>query len=277
MKQWILFAALCSMPLTMMAQDDDMYFVPTKENVAKEAENYGMPKSTYYSGSKRSIDDYNGRLSSSITPVDSLGNEVETDDYQYTRRLTRFDDYSPSLAYWQGYRDGSWSSPWYFNRYYYSVYDPWFDPWYDYMYYGDYYSWYSPWRYGWYGSYYRPWGYYSWYTPYYYYGGGRRYTEYHTKSPSINYYNRRNYYNNGTRRTSDGRRVDVRSGNVGSGTRTSYITGNQNTTSRSNSGSRSSNNSFSGGSRSSSGSGMRSTTSGSGSRSGGGRVGGGRR
>jgi hypothetical protein len=280
MKKFILLTAVCSLSLNMMAQDDDMYFVPTKENVAKEAESYGMPKSTYYSGSNRSVDDYNGRLSSSVTPVDSLGNEIETDDYQYTRRMTRFDDYSPSVAYWQGYRDGSWSSPWYFNRYYYSVYDPWFDPWYDTMYYYDsYYGWYSPWRYGWYySSYYRPWGYYSWYTPIYY-GGGRLYSEHHTKSPSINYYNRRNYSNNGTRRTSDGRRIDVRSGNVGSGSRTSYNSGNQTRTSRSDSGSRPSNSSFSGGSRSSSGSSMRSTgTSSGGSRSGGGgRVGGGRR
>jgi hypothetical protein len=176
MKKFILLTAVCSLSLNMMAQDDDMYFVPTKENVAKEAESYGMPKSTYYSGSNRSVDDYNGRLSSSVTPVDSLGNEIETDDYQYTRRMTRFDDYSPSVAYWQGYRDGSWSSPWYFNRYYYSVYDPWFDPWYDTMYYYDsYYGWYSPWRYGWYySSYYRPWGYYSWYTPIYYGGGSYR-------------------------------------------------------------------------------------------------------
>ena len=127
-----------------------MYFVPTKENVAKETENYGMPKSTYYSGSNRSVDDYNGRLSSSVTPIDSVGQEVESDDYKYTRQLSRFDDYSPSQAYWEGYRDGRWSSPWYYGRY------------------------------GWYSSYYyRPWGYYSWYTPVYYHGVGRHVTTRH--------------------------------------------------------------------------------------------------
>ena len=178
MKKWILLAAICSLPLQLMAQDDDMYFVPTKENVAKELEDYGMPRNTYYSGSNRSVDDYNGRLSSSVTPVDSLGNEVETEDYQYTRQLSRFDDYSPSQAYWEGYRDGRWLSPWYYGRYgwYSTWYDPWYaswyDPWYDSWYYTGYYGYYSPWRYGWYSSYYyRPWGYYSWYTPIYYHGG----------------------------------------------------------------------------------------------------------
>ena len=178
MKKWILLAAVCSLPLLMMAQDDDMYFVPTKENVAKEAETWGMPKKTYYSGSNRSVDDYNGRLSSTVTPIDSLGKEVETDDYKYTRQLSRFDDYTPSQANWEGYRDGRWTSPWYYDRYgwYSTWYDPWYiswyDPWYDPWYYGGYYGWNSSWRYGWYGSYYRPWGYYySWYTPIYYYGG----------------------------------------------------------------------------------------------------------
>ena len=184
MKKWILLAAVCSLPFGMMAQDDDMYFVPTKENVAKESKNYGMPSNTYYSGSNRSVDDYNGRLSSSVTPIDSAGKEVENDDYKYTRRLSRFDDYTPSQAYWEGYRDGRWSSPWYYSRYglysswydpwYSSWYDPWYnswyDPWYDSWYYGGYYGW-SSWRYGWYGSYYRPWGYYGYYTPIYYIGG----------------------------------------------------------------------------------------------------------
>ncbi len=182
MKKWILLAAICSLPLQLMAQDDDMYFVPTKENVTKEAENYGMPRKTYYSGSNRSIDEYNGRLSSTVTPIDSMGQEVESDDYKYTRQLSRFDDYTPSKAYWEGYRDGRWNSPWYYGRYgwystwydpwYASWYDPWYASWYDPWYYGGYYGWTSSWRYGWYSSYYyRPLGYYNWYTPIYYRGG----------------------------------------------------------------------------------------------------------
>ena len=176
---------LGALPLTMMAQDDDMYFVPTKENKAKEAETYGMPLKTYYAGTSRSVDDYNRQIRSSVTPIDSLGNDIidfsavrgvypdstyqETEDFQLTRRMSRFDDYTPSEAYWDGYRDGRWSSPWFYSSWYsWYDYDPWYwnNPWY----YGGYYSWYSPWRYGYYG-YYSPW-YYSWYGPHWY-GGGR--------------------------------------------------------------------------------------------------------
>ena len=59
MKKLLLLTVIAALPLGLMAQDDDMYFVPTKENVAKETKNYGMPKKTYYSGSNRSVDEYN--------------------------------------------------------------------------------------------------------------------------------------------------------------------------------------------------------------------------
>ena len=192
MKKLVLLSVLFgAMPFTMMAQDDDLYFVPTKENVAKEAEKYGMPTDTYYAGSTRSTDEYNRRAWSRVAPIDSAGNDIidfsaergvypdsafnEVQDYKYTRRMSRFDDYSPSVAYWEGYRDGRWSSPWYYSSYY-SWYDPWYyDPWYYDTYWGwrspYYYSaWYSPWRYhyGWYGP-----RYYGWYGPRYYsYRGG---------------------------------------------------------------------------------------------------------
>jgi len=186
------------MPISMMAQDDDMYFVPTKENVAKEAKTYGMPTNTYYAGSSRSVDDYNRRAWSTVEPVDSLGNDIidfsavrgvypdsaysemaDNGDYQLTRQMSRFDDYTPSDAYWEGYRDGRWMSPWYSSRYYnswYSWYDPWYwnDPWY---YPGWHYGWYDPWYYG----YYSPWrpGYYG----YYGYGGwgGSYHGSYHPR------------------------------------------------------------------------------------------------
>ena len=182
-----LFAFL---PFSLMAQDDDMYFVPTKENVAKEAKKYGMPKDTYYSGSQRSVDDYNRRAWSTVTPVDSAGNDIiefsavrgvypdsaytevqEDNDYQLTRRMSRFDDYAPAQAYWDGYRAGRWSSPWYSS--YYSWYDPW--------YYDSWYYWNDPWYYtGWHGGWYSPWYYGGWYSPWRYgyyghrgwYGGG---------------------------------------------------------------------------------------------------------
>ena len=173
------------LPLSMMAQDDDMYFVPTKENVAKEAKSYGLPKNTYYSGSDRSVDDYNRRAWSSVVPIDSAGNDIidfsavrgvyqedtlfqeqADNDYRYTRQMSRFDeDYSPSSAYWEGYKAGRWSSPWYYSRWYGGWYDPWYygDPWF-------YSNWYGPsWYYGgWYGGWYAGW--YDYYRPYYYGG-----------------------------------------------------------------------------------------------------------
>ena len=179
MKKLVLLTVLLgAMPITMMAQDDDLYFVPTKENVAKEAEKYGMPSNTYYAGSTRSADEYNRRAWSRVAPIDSAGNDIidfsaekgvypdsafnEVNDYKYTRRMSRFDDYTPTAAYWAGYRDGRWMSPWYYNSYY-SWYDPWYSPWS----YGGYYGWYDPW--------YSPWYYSSWYSPwgyrYGYYGG----------------------------------------------------------------------------------------------------------
>ena len=186
MKKWILLTMVSVLPMTMMAQDDDMYFVPTKENVAKEVKNWGMPKDTYYSGSNRSVDDYNQRK---VYSSDSTGNDIinfsavrgvypdsiymdssASSDYQYTKQLSRFDDYSPSDIYWEGYRDGRWSSPWYYNSAYYPWYDAWYDPWYT-PYYNwryHYYGWGWGWNWGWYGGYYDPWYYH--YRPVYYSG-----------------------------------------------------------------------------------------------------------
>ena len=56
--------------------------------------------------------------------------------------MSRFEDYTPSDAYWAGYRDGRWTSPWYYSSYY-----PWYDSWYDPWYYGSYWGWYSPYYY----------------------------------------------------------------------------------------------------------------------------------
>ncbi len=172
--------ALMLMPLTATAQDD-MYFVPTKSNVKKSAEKYGMPKDTYYCGSKRDVDEYNRRLKSKVEVIsdDALlaGNSLadndtlvtdtlvgdtivfiaekgvypkdnarmqSDNDYKYTRNMSRWDNYEVSNAYWNGYNDGR------FNR------------WYGWS------SFYDPWYYSWYGGYY----------PYYpiYVGGGGHHT-----------------------------------------------------------------------------------------------------
>ena len=179
----LLFLSLVmgSMPLSMMAQDDDMYFVPSKERVVEQRSTYGMPAHTYYSGSTRSVDEYNRRGSAYqyFNPADS-SDIIAFDavqglypdslgDYQLTREMARWDGYTPSDSYWEGYDRGrrdswGWHSPWYYS-YYYPWYSSWYyDPWY--------YSWYDPWYYGYYGWH----GYYSsWYHPWYYggyYGGG---------------------------------------------------------------------------------------------------------
>lgn len=174
--------------LSSLAQDDDMYFVPTKKNVARDRATYGIPADTYYSGSMRSVDEYNRRWASSyeVLPVDTgdiisfAGVEgVYPDslgDFSLTQRMTRFDGYEPSAAYWAGYSRGysdswGWHSPWYYS--YYPWYDWFYDPWY-------YDSWYWGGWYGWYGPWYSPWyrGYYSYYDPWYYSGGGVTYAHY---------------------------------------------------------------------------------------------------
>lgn len=193
MKKLLLLSVLLgAMPLTMMAQDD-LYFTPKKQ----EAQTIGSSvvtdgQAVIHSGSQRSVDDYNrrGAYSSYFQKIgtDSLGNDIiefhtsasdltdtlsiypgtdvnydSDDDYTYSRRLTRFDDY-----YWD---------PLYYHRFGYRPYWAyrwgWYDPWYD-IYDPWYYGWYDPWLYGYHGYYgygYYGWGYgypYRWYDPWYY-------------------------------------------------------------------------------------------------------------
>lgn len=193
MKKWLFLTSVLVLPLSLLAQDDDMYFVPTKENVAKVKKNWGMPSDTYYSGSNRSVNEYNRapgttqQQSKDVVDFTSAPRSnaeapmhfrAENQDYQLTRQLERFEGYTaPSEIYWDGYRDGQWSASWA------STYYPWYDPWYDPWYYGGYWgwrygwgrpgiyvgvSWGRPW--GWYGWYHRPY-HYAWHRPYYRYGG----------------------------------------------------------------------------------------------------------
>ena len=177
-KRFLLSLMLGAFALSGMSQDD-MYFVPSKRSNARVHDVRVAPSDTYYSGSSRSVDDYNRRWASNyevlpadtgdivnFSPVegvypDSLG------DFALTQRMTRFDGYEPSTAYWEGYAQGrrdyiGWHSPWYYSSYY-----PWYSSWYYDPWYWD--SWYwDPW-------YYRPWGwggYYSYYYPYYGYSWG---------------------------------------------------------------------------------------------------------
>ena len=180
-----------AMPLTMAAQDDDLYFTPKKSSkdapVKIDRDVYDRP--AYYCGSPRNVDEYNrrGKLKSYYQKIgtDSLGNDViefhegdgtygtadldstitiypgseryydEDSDFAYSRRMGRFDDF-----YWDPAFYGYYGSPYW--RGYYGWYDPWYDPWY-----GPYYT-------GWYGRWHNPWfyGYYGWGYPYYGWGGG---------------------------------------------------------------------------------------------------------
>ncbi len=226
---------------TATAQDDDLYFVPKKtaETVMPTAKSPTVADApTYYCGSNRDVDEYNrrGRFHSTYQPIGE-GNDiidfvagdglypdstyVDTlfaapqadywdegfdDDYYYSRRMSRFDDYY------------GWYDPWYYGRWGYGSY--WraglgYYPWYDSWYYPWYSGWYDPWYYGYgWGGWY---GYRSWYSPWYYgYGGYYRpyhYT-YYTSGVSGTQ-NHGHYSYNGPRGTSNGRTTTFGNGRFG--------------------------------------------------------------
>ena len=244
MKKLLLISMLVgAMPLAMMAQDDDLYFVSKKKKstVVEEAQDhFGMPKDTYYAGSNRSVDEYNRRFRSQ---VEQIGDSSKVDvisfngekgiypdslfeDFELTKKMARFDEYQLDSAYWAGFKSGretwwGWHSPWYYSRWgwYDPWYDPWFYPWYD--------PWYNPWyytswRWGWYDSWYYG-GYWGWGYPYYYRpivvvgGGGRRVNTIGTGTIRRNgstYGSRRGggYYGNNSRFSSLRQRANAMSG-----------------------------------------------------------------
>ena len=212
MKKVMLISLLIgALPLSMVAQDDDLYFVPKKSNkVEKVTYNYGQPRETVYSGSNRSVDEYNRRVSS-YEPIDSASSDIidfngelgvypdSLEDFRLTKKMERFDDYSLSdnAAYWAGYQqarsDIMWHTPWYYRTYGLGWYG-WYDPWY----YSGWYGFYDPlyytsWHFGWWDPWYDYlyYGYY-WYNPYYHYnytywgGGGNRLGHYNGNAGTIN-------------------------------------------------------------------------------------------
>lgn len=294
MGKWILPVCLFAfLPLSLMAQDDDLYFVPKKKvvsTVESVTDRYGMPKDTYYEGSSRSIDEYNRHAAKSTyevidgdsTKVDIIDfsegrgvypDSLQSEDFKLTRKMLRFDDYDirANQAFWDGYRagryDGYWHSPWYYDTWY-GWYDPWFDPWY-YRY-----DWGYPYRgyysfYGWGWPYYR--GYYTWGYPYYYGGGSVRYYGHTGNAGSIDRRGSTSYHRYNTVVGSASRRGSLRDrvASMGGGR---YSSGNSQTSRSGNfSGRRGGSSGYSGSSRSSS-----SSSSWSGSRGGsGGSFGGG--
>lgn len=204
-KIFILVAFAAMAPLSMMAQDDDLYFNPKQEarQLAAEREKMDKEIAANYSGSQRSVDEYNrnGKFISRFKKIgtDSLGNDIITfrvgrgvkpdsiyDDAAFVQKyLEKGDDYecTCSMSRWDGYYDPwlydyygmgpyywrsaywGWRNPWRYG-YYAGWYDPFYDPWFDPWYYGYagwYGGWYDPWYYGW-GGYYRP---YYWGGPVY--------------------------------------------------------------------------------------------------------------
>ena len=187
MKKSILLAVLAAaMPLMTMAQDDDLYFNPKQE--AKKAAQlreqrikaYAAQRARrdsiyaiYWSGSPRSVDEYNrnGRILSHYQGMstDSLGNDIISfrldkgvtpdsiyDDAAFAQKYINQDEdfeYTRDLSRWDGYYN-----PWFYDYYgvgpYYwrSAYWGWRNPWRH----GYFAGWYDPWYYGW-GGYYSPW------------------------------------------------------------------------------------------------------------------------
>ena len=201
MKKLLLISMLIgAYSMSMMAQDDDLYFVPKKSKVQKteKVKDYApavapqpKAKSSYevIDGDTARLDVIDFTEGRGIYPADSL----ETEDYALTKQMVRFDDYdvSDNSAFWAGYNAGRsqwmWHSPWYYSRY------GWYDPWYYGSWYGSYYGFYSPWYYGWYDD---PW-YYGWYSPYYYGSWGWPYYGYYGWRSPYWHYGYYGYYGGG--------------------------------------------------------------------------------
>ena len=164
----MLLAAVGFMPAT--AQDDDVYFVPSKSsktsqkdrsNFSSQAERIPVEASNTYDNlyemSDRDIDAYNRRYAVTDS-IDAPDDYVEdNEEGTYTRRLVRF--HSPTVGVYV-------SSPYYDVVADYYWYDPWFTPWYYSPFYGPNYAWtWSPWAYDWYWG----WGWHTWwYDPWHY-------------------------------------------------------------------------------------------------------------
>ena len=206
MKRSVLLSILFgAMPLLSMAQDD-LYFVPSKaEKSAYQQKKMEENRTINYSGINMSNDEYNRRGIRNYKKIgtDSLGNDIimsristqhgdslvldtiygglirhndyEDEDFTYSRRMSRFDDF------WGGYYD-----PWFAGRSSFYVGWGWHSP-----YYG---GWYDRWAYPWGYAYYGGYPYYSYYGgyPYYSYYGGYpyyyAYTDYAWYSPWDRYY-----------------------------------------------------------------------------------------
>ena len=159
-------------PLTLLAQINDIYFVPTKKSAKEEVQNVATTiieqqiVEENSSMSLRDEDEYNRRYSSSYT----VAPEQESDDYEYadeeqvvTRSYSISDDedykYASRLVRFHSPGRVLLSSPWYWDVVYNSGYSNWTI--YDDGTYWDIYT--DDW-------FYRPSWSWSYYSPYYYAG-----------------------------------------------------------------------------------------------------------
>ena len=106
----MLLAVSFAIPVSVAAQDD-MYFVPSESADAPVSEVAEEPAPTYYIGSQRDVDEYN-RQGTYVQQIDSAGNDIidfdgtvgvypdSLRDYECTRQMSRFDDYSWFEPYW---------------------------------------------------------------------------------------------------------------------------------------------------------------------------------
>lgn len=180
MKRNILALFLLGLVSSGAYAQDDMYFVPKKTTKVVEEV---APVAPFHEN-HMDVDDYNRRgffgnqgyaLNTDTTANDvidfnasdsldmsgyaGVGDEYDEnynpeDDYVYSRRMSRFDDF-----YWYDPWYYSWYGPYWYGSPYWYAYAGWYGPWYDPWYYG----WYRPWGYGWYNSWYWP---VSYYRPY---------------------------------------------------------------------------------------------------------------
>ncbi len=191
---FITLMAICTIATGSFAQEDDVYFVPSRNAKTKVTNTSGVPSSSYQSIETPAesnwaegrgyghwdVDAYNrrGAYADSLTSdslyqsmyADSLGLYGSGSGYDCTERIIRFHSPDPGVCisspyYADFYYDLYWYDPWHYNSWYWGAYNPWWGWSYRYSPY-----WYSGW-YGWYG-WYDPW-YHPWYDPYWYPGGGR--------------------------------------------------------------------------------------------------------
>lgn len=176
-----ILALIGVMPLSLLAQDDDMYFVPKPKKETKielSRKSTDSRHTVYHSGSNRDVDEYNRRerLKSNYQKIgsDSLPNDIiefHVGDGTYTtsEENDTVDVYPGSAQYYDNSEDQDYTYSRYLGRFdgFYGWYDPFFYSYWGGPYWHSYYDWYIPGYYGWHN----PWfygGWYGWWHPHYY-------------------------------------------------------------------------------------------------------------